>query len=392
MTQIYLDNGATAFPKAPGVAEAMSQFILENGASVGRGAYASALETQRTLWGLREKLNELFEGPDPRHVIFTMNVTQSLNMLIKGSLKSGDHVLVSPMEHNAVIRPLFQLKEEGVTYDYLPANAVGQISGDREALDKCIKPNTKMVIATHASNVCGSVNDLRTLGEWATEKGFYFLVDAAQTAGILAVSMKDFCADAIAFTGHKGLLGPQGTGGFVISERFNQVVSPLIAGGTGSLSESESQPDFLPDKFESGTPNTVGLYGLNVALDYILKNREAIHQTEMALTEKFIEGITVLEQSEDGNGRIKLVGIEGTKMRTAVVAVAFSDVDPSEVSYLLERQFGIATRVGLHCAPVAHKHLGTFPRGVVRFSFSAFNTIEEINMALEALKTILREV
>lgn len=392
MKQIYMDNGATSFPKAPGVAEAMSCFILENGSNVGRGAYASALETQRTVWGLREKLNDFLEGPSPSHVIFTMNITQSLNMILKGTLKAGDHVLLSPMEHNAVVRPLYQLKEDGITYDYLLADEVGGVIVDEAALDSQVKANTKMLVVTHASNVCGTINNLKAIGAWAKKRNLIFVVDAAQTAGIIPVSMKEFCADAIAFTGHKGLLGPQGTGGFILSDALNQSMKSLIVGGTGSLSESECQPDFLPDKFESGTPNTVGLFGLNTALDYVMKNHESIYKREMQWTKQFIEGIRKIEASEAFKGRVRLVGTDEMDRRTAVVALDFTDLDPSEVSYLLESSFGIATRVGLHCAPIAHKHLGTFPRGLVRFSFSSFNTEEEVKQALAALETILEEV
>lgn len=379
-----MDNGATSYPKAPGVAEAMSHFILNVGCNVGRGAYAEAFEAQRKIWELREMLCEMFEGPDPKNVVFTMNVTQSLNMLIKGLLKSGDHVLISPMEHNAVVRPLQQLTEIGVSYDLLPADETGFVDVSRMAA--CVKPNTKAIICTHASNVCGTVNPLQVIGEFAENADLWFIVDAAQTAGVLPVSMKLFKADAIAFTGHKSLLGPQGVGGFVLTDALNTALSSLISGGTGSHSESVIQPEFLPDKFESGTPNTVGLYGLHAAMKFIQSEGMAqIFAHEMMLTERFINAV----QKIDG---IRIAGKTGIEDRTAVVSLDFVNCDNAEISYCLEKSNGISTRVGMHCAPLAHKQLNTFPQGTVRFSFSYFNTIEEIDEATEAIKTLLQSL
>ena len=383
MKRIYMDNGATSYPKAPGVAEAMSYFITEVGCNVGRGAYAEAFEAQRKIWELREMLCELFEGPDPKNVIFTMNITQSMNMLLKGLLKSGDHVLISPMEHNAVVRPLHQLLESGITYDQLPADDKGKVLV--KGLQAAVKPNTRAIVCTHASNVCGTVNPLEAIGAFAKEHNLIFIVDAAQTAGAIPVSMKAFKADAVGFTGHKSLLGPQGVGGFVLTDALSAQLNSLIVGGTGSHSESEIQPEFLPDKFESGTPNTVGLYGLHAALKYILaEGISTIFQHEMELVSRFIHGI----KKFDG---VRLVGEPGLENRTAVVSLDFESLDNAEVSYCLEKYYGIATRVGMHCAPLAHKHLKTFPQGTVRFSFSYFNTEEEIDMALTAIRTLLSE-
>lgn len=377
MERIYMDNGATSFPKAPGVAEAMSNFIINIGCNVSRGAYAEAFEAQRVIWELREMLCDLFEGPDPKNVIFTMNITQSLNMIIKGLLKSGDHVLISSLEHNGVVRPLHQLLSMGITYDLMPADEEGTLV--TEGLDGLVKPNTKLIICTHASNVCGSVNPLEKLGEFAEKHDLWFVIDAAQTAGVLPVSMKTFKADAIAFTGHKSLLGPQGVGGFVITDEFAKVLEPLIVGGTGSHSESEIQPEMLPDKFESGTPNTVGLYGLSAALKYLKEvGIDKIHEQEMALTARFIEGLI-------NNTGIRILGKKTIEDRTAVVSLDFINMDNAEISYYLDKNHGISTRVGMHCAPHAHKHLNTFPQGTVRFSFSYFNTMEEVDGAVEAI-------
>lgn len=377
MERIYMDNGATSYPKAPGVANAMSNFITNIGCNVSRGAYAEAFEAQRVILELREMICELLDGPDPKNVIFTMNITQSLNMIIKGLLKPGDHVLISSLEHNAVVRPLHQLLEKGIEYDLMPADEEGTILVDQ--LDALVKPNTQLIICTHASNVCGTVNPLDEVGAFAKKHDLWFVVDAAQTAGVLPVSMKAFQADAIAFTGHKSLLGPQGVGGFVITNEFATVLESLIVGGTGSHSESEIQPEILPDKFESGTPNTVGLYGLSAALKYLKETGiDKIHEHEMALTARFIDGL-------ENNKGIRVVGKKTTDNRTAVVSLDFVDMDNAEISYYLDKNHGISTRVGMHCAPHAHKHLGTFPKGTVRFSFSYFNTTEEVDMAIEAI-------
>ena len=377
MERIYMDNGATSYPKAPGVAEAMSHFITNIGCNVSRGAYAEAFQAQRVILELREMLCELLEGPDPQNVIFTMNITQSLNMIIKGLLKSGDHVLISSLEHNAVVRPLHQLLDKGITYDLIPADEEGTILIDQ--MEALVKPNTQLIICTHASNVCGTVNPLEQVGAFAKKHDLWFVVDGAQTAGVLPVSMKAFQADALTFTGHKSLLGPQGVGGFIITNEFSQALESLIVGGTGSHSESEVQPEMLPDKFESGTPNTVGLYGLSAALKYIKSEGiDQIHAHEMALTERFIEGL-------QNNSGIRILGKKGLVDRTAVVALDFIGMDNAEISYYLDKNYGISTRVGMHCAPHAHKHLGTFPQGAVRFSFSYFNTVEEVDLAIEAI-------
>ena len=382
MQRIYLDNGATSYPKAPGVSDAMCYFIEKIGCNVGRGAYAEAFEAQRKIWALREMICELFEGPDPKHVVFTMNITQSMNMLIKGLLKPGDHVLISPMEHNAVVRPLHQLTANGISYELMPADEYGCV--DMSRLAEYVKPNTQAIICTHASNVCGTINPLEAIGSFAEANDLWFIVDAAQTAGVIPVSMKDFKADAIAFTGHKGMLGPQGVGGFVLTGALNEAIEPLMTGGTGSHSESVIQPDFLPDKFESGTPNTVGLYGLHAAISYIQQEGMAqMYAHEMALTQRFIEGVKTI----DG---VRVVGRMDTNNRTAVVSIDCENYDNAEVSYCLEKYHGIATRVGMHCAPLAHQHLATFPQGTLRFSFSYFNTEAEIDQAIEALVETLK--
>lgn len=391
MNRIYLDNGATSFPKAPGVVEAMTRYLTELGTNVGRGAYAEAFEAQRAILELREGLCEFFEAEAPEQVVFTSNVTESLNVIIKGLLKPGDHVLISPLEHNAVVRPLHQLSEQGISYSLLPADQNGKV--DVEALahmDQGIVEKAKLLICTHASNVFGTVNDIEAIGQWAKSKGIYFVVDVAQTAGLLPVSQKKCQADAIAFTGHKGLLGPQGTGGMCLSKELSRELKPLIVGGTGSHSESEIQPELMPDKFESGTPNTVGLYGLKAGLEFVRRTGlEAIHSHEMTQVKLLMDGVDALNHQFGG---VAVVGPRANEVRTGVVSIQFRDFDPSEVSYYLEREYGIASRVGLHCAPLAHKHLGTFPEGTLRFSVSYFSTTEEVEAAIRGLGEVIAQL
>lgn len=391
MKRIYLDNGATSFPKAPGVAEAMMHYMTALGTNVGRGAYAEAFEAQRAILELREAFCRFFEAEAPEQVVFTSNVTESLNVIIKGLLAPGDHVLISPLEHNAVLRPLHQLTEQGVSYGFLPADPLGKVDVTAlAALDPDVVNATKLVICTHASNVFGTVNDLEAIGTWCKDHDLYFAVDVAQTAGVLPVSMVKCHADAVAFTGHKGLLGPPGTGGMCLSKRLSDVLKPLILGGTGSHSESECQPELMPDKFESGTPNTVGLYGLQAGLAYVESlGLEAIHRHEMVLVAALIAGIEALDAKYGG---IRVVGPGPQALRTGVVAIAFKDFDPSEVSFYMEKHYGIASRVGLHCAPLAHKHLGTFPEGTLRLSVSIFNSLADIEAALEAIDEVIYQL
>lgn len=377
----YFDNGATSFPKAPGVAAAVADYIEHIGVNVGRGFYSEALSAASVMLDCREKLQKLFNAPEGFETIFTMNITESLNVILKGFLKAGDHVIVSSLEHNAVMRPLVSLEHRGVTFTRAPFSSEGAL--EVEALPGLIQPNTKLILVTHASNVCGTVNDLNRIGEIAQAHGIPLVVDAAQTAGVMPIDLQANKAKAICFTGHKSLLGPQGIGGFVIDKAFAAMVEPLIEGGTGSRSDSEEQPNLLPDKFESGTQNLPGIYGLNTALDYVLEvGIAAIHAKEMALTARFMEGV------RDLSG-VRLVGRSGTEGRTAVVSIDFELHDNADIAYVLDSEYDIKTRVGMHCAPSAHKALGTFPQGTVRFSFSYFNTEEEIDYLLEALRKIL---
>lgn len=386
MNRIYFDNGATSWPKAPGVAEAMTHFTVNVGCNVGRGAYEEAFEAQRVMLDTREMLNELVNGPGAEHVIFTMNITMSMNMLLKGLLKPGDEVITTSLEHNAVLRPLHVLKEKGVVHKTVACNAYGEL--DLDDFKSLLTPKTKAVVMTHASNVSGTLQPLAAVGKLLADHSAFFIADCAQTAGLLPIDMTEWRIDAVAFTGHKSLLGPQGTGGFILNDRLNEVLETLIEGGTGSHSESEEQPEMLPDKFESGTPNTVGIYGLHAALTYLKKQEpNAIFAHELLLTDMFIKGVLALEHLG-----VRLIGRPDIDNRVAVVSLNFEGYDNAEVSYMLQKQFCISNRVGMHCAPMAHKALGTFPMGTVRFSFSSFNTLEEVQIAIGAIETVLKSL
>jgi len=386
MQKIYLDQASTSFPKAPGTAEAMSRFITECGCNIARGGYAGAYSAEELVFDTRTLVKRLFGGGDEKNAVFTGNVTESLNILLKGFLRPGDHVLVSSMEHNAVMRPLVQLEKQGVRFTRVPCATDGSMDpADAEAL---IGPATKAVVMLHASNVCGTVLPVAEIGAICRTHGIRFILDAAQTAGVLPVGMDDTGADAIAFTGHKGLLGPQGTGGILIRDDLAAETEPLIAGGTGSISHTEEIPDFLPDRFEAGTLNLPGIAGLNAALSW-LASRPAgsILAHELKLTERFLRKMEELEEE----GHIRIIGKHDIKDRTGVVSIVPLHRDPAEVGFLLDDRYGIATRVGLHCAPAAHRTLGTWPTGTVRFSFGIFNTEAETDEAAEAVAALCRE-
>ena len=382
MDYIYLDNASTSFPKAPTVATAMSDYITNRGININRGSYALAYDVEDIIYTTRQRLNTLFNGHDPSHVIFTQNVTMSLNMVIKGILKAGDHVLVSSMEHNAVMRPLTQLLDKGIAFDIIPCDKTGSIQ--LESMDSLIRPNTVAMIINHASNVCGTIQPLESIGPICKAHNLQFIVDAAQTAGVIPIDVKACHIDALCFTGHKGLLGPQGIGGIILTKEMAQTLTPLIAGGTGSFSHLETMPTHMPDAFEAGTLNLPGIIGLNEGLAYIeSQGMENIHNHELALTQSFLEGL----QSIDG---INIVGKQNIQDRTAVVSITIDGMDPASIAYELESNYHIMTRVGLHCAPRAHQTLGTYPEGTVRFSFGYANTHEDVVSALSALHRILK--
>lgn len=378
---IYFDNGGTSFPKAPGVADAMSELLTHGAFNINRGNYAGAYEVESLVLDTRMKLAALFRAPDSKCVIFTPGITYSLNYFIKGFLKSGDHVLVTAMEHNAVMRPLTQMLAQGVTYDMVRTSEDGTVLP--EDIEKAIKKNTKAIIMLHASNVCGTIVPIREIGEICKRHHLFFAVDTAQSAGTLDINMIECGIDFLAFTGHKGLLGPQGIGGFLISEALDQEMTPYISGGTGSQSDSLLMPDYLPDKYESGTMNLPGIIGLHASLSYLEETGiDKIHQRKMERTKYFIEKIKELPD-------IRIAGKQDIHDRTAVVSLDFAAVDNAVAAFELEQNYGIMTRVGLHCAPMAHKTLHTYPQGTVRFAFGYTSTEEEIDLCIAGIKELV---
>jgi cysteine desulfurase family protein len=383
MKSIYADNAATTFPKPEVVGNAVCNYIQNIGTNVGRGTYQSAYDSSRVVYETRELLCNIFKFDNPSNVIFTMNITESLNILIKGMLRPGDHVIISSMEHNAVIRPLNSPLLQGIEITKLQCTIEGYLNPFD--IEKNIKENTKLVILTHASNVCGTILPIKEIGSICKKRSIAFFVDTAQTAGILPIDMTDYNISALAFTGHKGLMGPQGIGGFILSEGFENKIHTLIEGGTGSFSESEIHPDILPDKFESGTMNIPGIYGLNAAIKFINSiGMDVIRNKEEELSRKFLNNILNIEG-------VKLSGLHKVEGRTAVFSINFDNIDNSEAGFILDRDYGIMTRVGLHCAPSAHKTLNTFPSGSVRFSFGYFNTMEDIDYISNALQKLAKQ-
>ena len=381
MKDIYFDNSSTSFPKAPNVGRAMGEFI-ENGAfNINRGSYEGAYEAGSAVLDTREMLKDLFNCPNSKNVVFTPSVTYSLNFFIKGFLKPGDHVLVTSVEHNAVMRPLVQMEKLGVEFDAVPCDEEGGVTADD--FRAYIKENTKAIITTHASNVCGTIIPIEEIGALCKEKGLVYAVDTAQTAGILNIDMQKANIDFLAFTGHKGLLGPQGIGGFIASDKLEGLIDPVISGGTGSLSDSEEIPDFLPDRFESGTLNLPGIIGLHQALVYLKEaGIDNMRNEKMEITKYFLDQVKEI----DG---VKVAGKKTVEGRLGVVSIDFEGFDNSIVSFYLSSKYKIMTRVGMHCAPRAHKTLKTFPQGTVRFSFSHFNTKEEVDYTINVLKKSL---
>lgn len=382
--KIYLDNASTTFPKPRQVMDEMYEYMTGIGSNINRGCYQDAYCVEEKVYETRRMLCDLFGGSSCKNVVFTRNVTESLNVILKGCLKPRDHVLVSSMEHNAVMRPLVQLGKQGVTFSRIPSLEDGTMCIDQ--MESLRKENTKAVIMTHASNVCGTLLPIREVGDFCQRYGIKFIVDSAQTAGVWDLNMKEMHIDALAFTGHKGLLGPQGTGGFLLEEEMVPLMEPLLSGGTGSISHTEEIPDFMPDRFEPGTLNLPGIMGLYGALKWLRETGiEQIRKHELFLTEKFLKGLKSWDPQEK---RIKIIGKKGTEGRTGVVSIQTIEKEISQTAYELDEDYNIMTRVGLHCAPSAHKSLNTYPTGTIRFSFGWWNREEEIDKTLDALKKI----
>ncbi len=379
---IYFDNAATSWPKPATVIEAMSHFMTEVGANPGRSAHRLSIEAARIIYETREALARLLNMDDPLRIVFGLNATDALNLALYGILRSGDHVVTSSMEHNSVMRPLRALEKQGVVeVDVVPCSSEGFM--DPADVEAALRPKTRMIVLNHASNVVGSLLPVAEAGEIARAHGVLLLVDAAQTAGAYPLDMEAMQIDLLAFTGHKALLGPQGTGGLCIGRRVEvDDLEPLKRGGTGSRSEREEQPEFLPDKCESGTPNTVGLTGLRAGVEFVLEHGvENIRLHEVKLTRRLIEGLL------DVPGVI-VYGGHDAQMQTAAVSFNVEGLSPSEVGLKLDEEYEIMSRVGLDCAPAAHRTIGTFPVGTVRFGLSYFNTAEEVDEALAAVRAI----
>jgi cysteine desulfurase family protein len=378
---IYLDNAATSFPKPLCTAEEVYEFLTHTGANPGRSGHELSVSAARIMYETREAVADFFGAQDPLRVVFTHNATYSINMALKGMLRPGCRVVTTGMEHNAVMRPLRSLEQKGVTVSVVPCAADGSL--DLEDIREALEQKTDMVVMSAASNVTGTIMPVREVGKLTRERRIPYLVDTAQAGGVVPLSMEADCIDLLAFTGHKALYGPPGTGGLILGEQIDETaITPLIEGGTGSRSEDEYQPVFLPDRFESGTSNAAGLAGLRAALGWIAEQGiEHILEHEQSLAMKLIKGLSDIPG-------LSVYGPQNIRDRTGVVSFTLADREVSQIGELLDSDYGIMTRVGLHCAPAAHKTIGTFPSGSIRMSVGAFTTAEEIDSALSAVKMI----
>ncbi len=382
MRCVYLDNAATSRHKPNSVIEAVNNYLKNIGCSPGRGGYECSLKAGRIVLETRLAVAEFFNVPNPEQVIFTHNITHSLNYAIKGLLKKGDHVVTTSMEHNSVVRPLRSLEKRGIIgVDFISCDDTGMLNP--EDVSRAIRDDTRMIVITHASNVAGTLMPVREVAQIAQKHNLFFVLDTAQTAGVYDIDFQELNLDVLAFTGHKSLMGPPGTGGFAISKRAAREMVPLIEGGTGSISDREYQPDFLPDRFESGTMNTPGLAGLKAGIDFIKEvGLNEIRGHELALAKKLIEG---LEQIKG----VRIYGPRNINLQTPTISITVEGFDTGELSFVLDNEYGIMTRSGLHCAPLAHRTIGSFPEGTLRFSIGYFNTEEEIDYTLECMERIV---
>lgn len=381
---INLDQAASSAKKAPGVAEAVFRALAGETVNINRGTYQSENQTGLDVYRVREKVRRFFDAPDGSETVFTANVTQALNQVLRGTLEPGDHVIISGLEHHAVTRTLTEM---GVDYSCLELDENFQALPD--SVDDLVTDKTRMVVLNHGSNVSGTIQPAAEIFKKAHEHGLMTVLDTAQTAGSLPISQKELGCDVLCFTGHKGLLGPQGIGGMVLTQETADQIRPTLTGGTGSHSESFRMPAELPDKFEAGTLNIPGIMGLGAALDYLSgSNVDRIHEKEIRLMRRFVARI------QDLPG-IRIAGGDNyQKDRLPVVSLDFSQASMSaeEAAEILDREYHIATRCGLHCAPLAHQTLGTFPQGTLRFSFGAFTREADLFSAVSALEDIITEV
>lgn len=376
---IYLDNAATTLYKPDTVAKAVIEAIGSAG-NASRGAHENSLMASRVVYNTRVKLAQLFHCKKPENVAFTANATESLNIAINGIFQKGDHVITTAVEHNSVLRPLYRLEDAGIiSLDIVPADDWGRVS--YEAFEDLLRPETRAIVCTHASNLTGNVLDIERIGTLAHDNGILLVVDASQSAGVIPIDMEKMNIDILCFTGHKGLYGPQGTGGICVSDGIT--IRPWKVGGTGVSSYRKTQPEEMPTCLEAGTLNSHGIAGLGAALDFIIETGvEVIHERELFLAKHFYDGIRDVEG-------VKVYGDFSSDNRTAIVSINLYDWDSAITSDELAENYGIATRPGAHCAPLMHKSLGTVDQGAVRFSFSWFNTEEEVDAAILAVKELV---
>lgn len=383
MPAVYLDQAATSFPKPPCVAAAMTEYLTHVGANVNRGVYGAAQQAELVTLRLRQRLCGLFDFDHPTHAVLTPGNTWGLNLVLGGALRPGDHCIVSAMEHNAVMRPLQRLAKQGVRFDRIPCDGEGFL--DLAALEEMFRPNTRLVVLAHASNVSGAVQDAAAVGRLCAAQGVPFCLDAAQTAGHLPLSFRELGLSALSVPAHKGLMGPQGLGALLLAPDFAKALDPYVTGGTGSASDSEDQPAYMPDKFEPGTPNLPGIYGWEAALEFLQNiGVEQIRAHDLVLSRRFLAGVADIPG-------VRLLGPTDPQRRVGVFSLDFPGRDNAEMAYRLETEYGILTRCGLHCAPAAHHTLGTFPRGTVRFSTGWFTTEADIDAAVAAIQSLTAE-
>jgi cysteine desulfurase family protein len=374
---IYLDNAATSFPKPPEVIDAVAGYMRDVGASPGRSAHQLAVQAARILLDAREAVAQVLGASDARHVVFTANATEALNVALSGVLRQGDHVVLTSMEHNAIMRPLRYLREtRDVTMTVVPGDTAGRV--DPGAVRAAVTPRTRLVIANYASNVVGTLQRVAEIRE-AVGRDVLLLTDAAQAAGAVPLDVTRDGIDLLAFTGHKALLGPPGTGGLYIRPGVEGKLAPLIRGGTGSESESDEMPSFLPDRFESGTRNGPGLAGLGAAARFLLKRGVAnIRAHEVELTARLLEGLRHVSG-------VTCYGPADPDLRLATVPITIAGLPPAEAAHELDRRFGICVRSGLHCAPQAHRTIGTFPSGALRLALGWASTADDVDAAISAV-------
>ena len=382
---IYFDNAATTYHKPEEVIESVV-YGLKNMGNTGRGVNEIAISTARIIYDAREKLSDFFNIGNSQRISFTSNATEALNTAIKGAFTENDHIITTEVEHNSVLRPLYELREKGLEITFLKKEEVFKF--DRKNIKKYMRENTRAIVCTHASNLTGDILDIENIGKFCNENNILFILDASQSAGIIPIDVKKYCIDILCFTGHKALMGPQGTGGIYVREGLE--IAPLKVGGSGMETYNERHPKNMPERLEAGTLNGHGIIGLRAGIEYI--NRigiENIHKKEIELMWKFYEGVKDIRN-------IKIYGNfleNGEKMnRTPIVTLNIGDADSGELSDILNSEYNIVTRAGGHCAPLMHKSLGTEEQGAVRFSFSYFNTEEEVDSVIKILKEIAYEI